>query len=320
MDILHFCSGEAPHRLQTLSALPDQGYVWIDLVRDEAEGWPALIEPLVGASVDVEHVNDSFNAAHPSFFDGTADYDMLIFEGLGLADDPFPLQTRVGAFFVFDRLLVTVRPSDGLSYVATKQRLNGGRGKSPPTLLALVHLILDIMVDRYLQVRGLLDSHLTEMQDQLLTDPGVKGDWKALLQGRREARRLESLSENQLEALDAWRRNSRFEWNSAEEVRLHDLIGHVDRVYEHASALERDVEAAVQLHFASVSHRTNQIIQTLTVVSVVFFPLSLITGIYGMNFEYMPELHWRYGYFMALGALLGIGVVLLLLFRRRGYF
>ena len=79
-------------------------------------------------------------------------------------------------------------------------------------------------------------------------------------------------------------------------------------------------EAAVQLHFAVATERTNRVVQTLTVISAIFFPLTLITGLYGMNFQHMPELAWRYGYFIVLGVLLAIGAGLLLLFKRRGYF
>lgn len=320
MDIFHFVAHEPPRKLSSLENLPEDGLIWVDLLRSESECWASTIEPLARCEIDAEHVFDSMSTTHPSFFDGTADYDMLIFEGLGPKDDPFPLETRTGVLFLFDRMVVSIHADDSLSFRIVKQKLLNGRMRCPPAPVQLVLMILDTMIDRYLKIREVLDERLTEMQDQLLDPSESADDWRALLEGRRQARRLEALSEGQLDALDAWRRGSRFAWSGPEEVRMRDLSEHVSRVRHHASDVERDVEAAVQLHFASVAHRTNRIMRTLTVISAIFFPLTLITGIYGMNFDHMPELHTQDGYYVVLLMLLLLASVLLLLFKRRGYF
>jgi magnesium/cobalt transport protein CorA len=319
MEILHLVPGNAPVRFDGLDSLPEIGMVWIDFDREHTPDWAAEVERLTGIEIDFEHVTDSLNASHPAFFDGTGDYDMLIFEGLGPNDNPFPLDTRVGAMFLFDRLLVSVRQADAPSYRTVRQRLGNGRLHCPASPVLLTQFILDAMVDRYLKVREVLDRRLTELQDELLDPQKTSKQWRPLLEGRRVVRQLESLGESQHEALDAWRRGSRFEWTQPEEVRFRDITEHVVRVVQHASSLERDVEAAVDLHFASVGYRTNRIMQTLTVISAIFFPLNLITSLYGMNFVHMPELQWRYGYFIVLGALVTLAAVLLLLFKRRGY-
>lgn len=319
MKLYHFSNGQPPRVLASTDPFPEKGLVWADFVRDEADGWECWAEPLVGAAIDPQHVSDSFNATHPSFFDGTPEYDMLIFQGLGPRDDPFPLETRTATFFMFERVLVTVRASDNVSFERVRAKLCDGRVKPPPTPLLLTHLILDTMVDRYLKIRDVMDRRFTELQDELLDPKRAMSDWRALMQGRREARRLEALAESQLEALDAWRRNTRGDWKQRDEVRIRDLVEHINRVLVHASGQERDLESAVQLHFASVSHRTNKVVQGLTVLSAIFFPLTLITGIYGMNFEYMPELHWRYGYFYALGLLSVVGGGLWWYFHRRRF-
>lgn len=320
MDRHHFRNGHQPVALAAETPLPEEGFVWFDFVREAASDWPCWVEPLVGVPVDHEHVEDSLNPAHPSFFDGTADYDMLIFEGLAPRAEPFPGETRVVAFYMFDRMLVSVRAADCVSVTQVRERLLDGRMKAPTTPLRLAYLMVDAMVDRYLQIRGPMNRRLSELQDALLDPDNAMKDWRQLLVGRRETRRLEALSENQLEALEAWHRNSRFEWDQADEVRYRDLVGHVGRVLAHASGQERDIEAAVQLHFAAVAHRTNKIMQALTVLSAIFFPLTFIVGIYGMNFEHMPELRWRYGYFAVLGLMAVIAGGLVVYFRRKRLF
>lgn len=320
MQVLQFQHGQPLKDLGEIHEIPAEGLIWIDIVRGEMDSWECWAEPLLGIAIEAQHAMDSNNPDHPSFFDGTTDYDMLIFQGLGPRDDPFPLEMRAAAFFMFDRVLLTIRAPDNMSFIGTRQKLLDGRIKAPGNPLKLAHLILDTMVDRFLKIREPLDQHFTALQDELLDPTSKCDDWRELLEGRRIARRLEALSENQIEAIDAWRRGTRLEWSATEEIRIRDLREHVDRVLDHSRDLERDVEAAVQLHFSSVTHKTNQIMQTLTVLSAIFFPLTLIVGLYGMNFENMPELHWHYGYYYVLGLLGVVGLGLLWFFKRRGYF
>lgn len=320
MEIVHFPGGGNPTVLADTGKIPEDGLVWVDFIRDEAQHWECWAEPLIGVPIETQHVEDSHNASHPSFFDGTADYDMLVFQGLGPRDLPFPLETRTAIFFMFDRVLITIRASDNVSMGLARKKLLEGRGKPPDSVIKIAHAILDTMVDRFLKIREPLDAYFTELQDDLLDPSSKTDDWRTLLAGRRMVRKLEWLSENQMEALSSWRRGTRSDWSDSEEVRIRDLNEHVDRLLDHARDQERDIEAAVQLHFSTVTHKTNKIVQTLTVLSAIFFPLTLITGIYGMNFQNMPELHWEYGYFFALGMLAVIGGGLLYIFKKRGFF
>jgi magnesium/cobalt transport protein CorA len=317
MQIRHFVHGQPPQTIDPPEHLPEQGYLWIDLSRDEAQDWEHWPKKLCDVDIDQQHLFDALTPSHISFFDGTPDYDMLIFEGLGPHDDPFPLETRSAVFFVFERLLLSVRAPDNVSFELVQQKLCSVKGKSPPSELYLAHHILDTMVDRYLRVREFLDLRLTELQDDLLSPGSNMNDWRSLLNGRRIARKLEALSEDQLEAIDAWRRGSAHDWDNGMQVRMRDLSEHVGRVRDHASGLERDLEAAVQLHFATMTHRSNEIMKIFTVVTVIFMPLTVLTGIWGMNFEFMPELHWKYGYPMALTLIVGVAIAMVMYFRRR---
>ncbi|HEY1077988.1 MAG TPA: magnesium transporter CorA family protein [Fontimonas sp.] len=320
MDLHHFVNG---HRAQCLAAdapIPKDGFIWADIERGEAAEWAKWAEARMGLQVDPQHVEDSLNPRHPSFFDHTTDYDMLIFEGLGPKDEPFPIETRVAAFFMFERVLVTVRAVDNVSILRVRERVVDGRLKCPGSPLRLAFLIIDTMVDRYMRIRAPMDQHLTALQDDLLDTKGAEHDWRDLLGGRREARRLEALCERQIEALESWHRNSRFDWKQVDEVRHRNITEHVGRVLAHSSGLERDLEAAVQLHFAAVAYRTNRVMQALTVLSAIFFPLTFIVGVYGMNFENMPELRWHYGYYGVLALLAVIALSLILYFKRKRLF
>jgi magnesium transporter len=74
-------------------------------------------------------------------------------------------------------------------------------------------------------------------------------------------------------------------------VRSRDVLEHVERVLTHVRRLESSAESAAQIHFSALGHRTNCIMRTLTVLTAIFLSLNLVTGIFGMNFEWMPLIH-----------------------------
>lgn len=79
-------------------------------------------------------------------------------------------------------------------------------------------------------------------------------------------------------------------------------------------------ESQINLFFSIQGHRLNQVIKTLTMISVIFIPLTFLAAIYGMNFKYMPELHWPHGYYMLLGLMLVIALICVLVFKRKRWF
>ncbi len=320
MKIHHFLPDQAPQQLESIKRLPDEGFIWLDYVREQAQGWEQLPESLLGVRIDVQHIEDSLNHSHVSFFDGTLDYDMLIFEGLGPKQDPVPLDTRSAALFVFDRVLITVRAEDALSFETVLHRCEVQPNKPPRSAVGLAYRILDAMVDRFLAVRETYTKRIETLQDTMLHSRSGATDWRGLMRARRTARRLASLSEDQWETIENWRRDSRFDWDDVISVRLRDLSEHITRMRDLAANLERDLEGAMQLNFAVLSQRQNEIMKVFTVVSVVFIPLTLLTGIWGMNFEFMPELHWKYSYPCALVLILAAGVGMYWWFKRRNFF
>lgn len=319
MELFHLVRGQAPKRLANLDRMPDEGFVWMDCVRETAQDWEDWPRRLLGVELDRRHVADSQEPAHKSFFDVTPAYDLLIFEEVGPREEPFPLEARSICLFLFERMLISVRAADNLSFAILLRRFEDGVIRSPGNVRVLAQMVLDIAVDRSISVQEALGQRMDDFQERLLDPRNPFNDWQQLLAGRREARRLEHLCQSQVKTLDAWHRGSMFEWTNPEETRLRDVSEHVLRVLHATTDVERQIEAAVQLYFASTSHRTSEIVRTLTVFSAIFLPLTFLVGIYGMNFVEMPELTSRYGYPALLLFMVVVAGGLLLYFRRRGF-
>ena len=178
-----------------------------------------------------------------------------------------------------------------------------------------MHQIMSSMVDRFLAMREPLTEQLQRWRQDLLDPHHPYSDWMALLDYQSQLRTLSLLCEGQEDAIIQWREETGIEMDEHMAVRFNDLIEHIGRVTRFAGEQQKEIEALVQLHFSAVAHRTNDIVRVLTVVSAIFLPLTLVAGIFGMNFQYMPELGYHYGYFVALGGMLALAVVLLIVFR-----
>lgn len=376
MQIIHVGQESCQTVDSAPEALPAAGFLWLDCLHEEVQSEPevfrAAVERLTGARIFDLHLQDATNLQHPSFFDGTQDYEMLVFRKLapGEAAPLEPAQqhgksmrlqeivTRPITFFVFERVLVTVRNAHSKSVEQMRARLLAGRsarsgsgdigssgssgssGNSSgsgavadklPEKLRVPHRpeelmlrLLNSMVDRYLDLRQPMTERLDRWQRELLDPRRPFNDWGALLDARIEIRKLENLCEEQLDALQELR-DSYLETtpepqqSDAYLVRIADVIEHIKRVLSHAQRLESSIETAVQLHFSANSHRTNQVVRTLTVITAVFAPLTLIAGIWGMNFDRIPLAHHPHGFGIVVAAMGSLAAVLLAFFWTRRF-
>lgn len=340
MDVLLLAGGEASMLPAIPASLPDGATLWVDCAWDEAQDWVTPVEGLTGVTIYDDHVADAQNLQHPSCFDSTRLYDRVVFRGLafrppehGPAGGPIRVRTRPTTFFILRSVLVTVRAPDSRTCPALRERLlaRPPSGPQPPLPESLMLRLLNAQVDAYMDLRQPLSDQWERWQNELLDPRRPFRDWALLLRARLEARSLEHLCEEQLDALQEWR-DERLErypghghggpfspLSDALRVRIEDLVGHVERVRRHAQGLERSLESAVQLHFSATAHRTNEIMRTLTTLTAIFLPLTLVTGIFGMNFETIPGLHSPLGFWLTMTGMAALGLSMWLFFRRRRF-
>ncbi len=99
-----------------------------------------------------------------------------------------------------------------------------------------------------------------------------------------------------------------------------DVYDRILRLFDFADNLHELLSNAMESYLSSISNRLNEVMKVLTVISTIFLPLTLIAGIYGMNFRFMPELSWRYGYPTVLTSMVAVTAIMLAYFRKKGWF
>lgn len=359
MQIVEFGAGTLRFLEQPPAHVPDGGFVWIYVEREEMQDRLADLQraaqALGGSALLDLHLKDLGNRAHPSHYDYTSVYDLVIFRRLATEDevrqelgpDEEPerslgtfgrIRTRAIGFAVFDRLLITVHPAGCQSARTFIQRYLGdvvqsegvaavARTRLPASPADLMLRMVNMMVDSYLDLRKVLNAELDTWQRDLLAARSRGADWGALMMARNALHTLEDLCEEQNDAMQEWLDGQQEQpppWMGQAErdsllARARDVVEHIERVVHHVRRMEHGAETAVQIHFSALGNRTNEIMRTLTALTAIFLPLNLIAGVFGMNFEFVPLIHAATGFWWTLGTMAFIAVGLGVVFWRKRY-
>ena len=325
---------------------PDAGYLWVGVARAEFESQNATVQAALqrwtGSQLVDLHVSDLLNNQLRSNFDYTSWYDLLVFRRLvasgGDAATMPQIDTSPVGFAVFDRVLLTVHPADCLvrEFFATRLQQQQSAGSEtragnrvPPSPADLALRMVNFIVDSYLDLRRLLTRQIDQLQKDLFGANGGYASWQSLLDSRNNLHLLEDTCEDQRAAITEWI-DAQEELPPATDpaaqrerellrVRSRDVQEHIERVLTHVRRLESMAENAVQMHFSAQSHRTNEIMRTLTVLTAIFLPLNLVTGFFGMNFEGLPLIHSARGFWIIFSVMLALGLGLSWFFWRKRY-
>ena len=247
------------------------------------------------------------------------------------------IDTSPVGFAVFDRVLLTVHPTDCAVRDAYAAKLlqavnvesHGAGARLPTSPADLMLRVINQMVDGFLELRRELTHQLDHWQAELLNPKTRFNNWTSLLDARQTLHYLDEVCEDQRSALQDWIEAIKT-WPDADtpagqrerdllQVRSRDVLEHIERVVHHVSRLEHSVETAVQMHFSVQGSRTNDIMRTLTVLTAIFLPLNLITGFFGMNFDTLPLIHNQTGAWIATGVMALVALTLVVVFRRKRY-
>jgi magnesium transporter len=242
------------------------------------------------------------------------------------------IDTSPVGFTVFDHILLTVYPTDctvrdayATQLLSSTSDTAGARLPTSPADLML--RIVNPIIDNYLELRRELTHQLDHWQSELLNSKTRFNDWGTLLDARLSLHHLNEICENQRAAMQDWTEAIKT-WPDAGtpesqrerdllQVRSRNVLEHIERMAHHVRRLEQSVETAVQMHVNAQSHRANEIMRTLTVLTAIFLPLNLIAGIFGMNFEFIPLLHQSNDFWLAIGLMLAVAFGVMLFFWRK---
>jgi len=182
----------------------------------------------------------------------------------------------------------------------------------------LAYALLDALIDTYFPFVEQIGEVLNDLEDEVTERPN-QVTLSHLHAVRRSLLTVHRVMWRQRDAFSQIMRDDRSPFGDGVRVYLRDLFDHALQVLD-AIETYRDISVGLaDLYYSSVSNRLNEVMRTLTVISTIFIPLTFLVGVYGMNFDNMPELRSRNGYFVVWGVMLLIAAALLYWFKRRGW-
>jgi magnesium transporter len=220
--------------------------------------------------------------------------------------------------FVLGRNLVLSFQENGTDvFGSVRERLRGGKGRLRDSGSDyLLYALVDAIVDQYFGVLEVLGEQIETLQERVVSDPRpetlheIHALKRQLLFVRRAVWPLREAVHSLSRAESPYLREST-------RIFFRDVYDHVIQIADTVETLREMVSASLDIYLSSVSNRLNAVMRVLTVITTIFMPLSFIASIYGMNFEHMPELQWRWGYPLILAVMSLVAIAMLAGFRRR---
>lgn len=250
-------------------------------------------------------------------------YDSYLFlilpaEGLRLIDGD-PDVTEIGCF-LGDNYIVTYHRRSMNSFDTTVQKVEA----NPQLQLArgpafVMHSIFDSLVDGYFPHISKVDDDLDNLEQEIFYRPSEE-ILNHLLEFRQRIQTLRRVLSPQRDILSFLCRAAYPQINSDVQMYLRDVVDHLIRLVDNLDNFRFTLSGIMDIYLSLSSNRMNQVMKTLTVIATIMMPLTVLTGIYGMNFRYMPEFEWRYGYLFFWFLAFGISGAFLLYFRKKRWF
>jgi magnesium transporter len=250
--------------------------------------------------------------------DDYGDYVFVVVHGVryDVERDAFP--THELNIFLGPNFLVTFHTFHSRSVEAVQ-----GNVRRNPHIMArgmdfMLHQILDRVIDNYFPKLDIIEDKIDALETTVVTDPKPELLTR-IFELRHTVAHLRRVATQEREVLIEISRGQFPFVSERAQVYFKDIYDHLFRIVEVADNLREALNVMVQVYVSMVSNQLNHTMRVLTVIATLMLPLTVITGIYGMNFEFMPELHWKYGYY---GILIGMGAVsmgMIIYFRRRNW-
>jgi len=290
--------------------------LWTDIENPTQEA----IEPLLEQRFGFHELaaEDSLSANTLPKYDPFPDYDFFIFRAADVDLRRHGSTTHKLAAFLGAHFLFTVHRESmpGLNDVRTRLPADARLLRNGPDFL--LYSIVDEMVDANFPLLEKIEERVDDLQESIFEN-ARPAQLDELLHLKRDINIMRRISLPQRELLNQISRGDAKFIQRQHLIYFRDVYDHMFRISETID-MERDMmSGTMEAYLSAVANRTNEIMKVLTVFSAIMLPLTLIAGIYGMNFQYMPELHWLHGYPFALGLMGATTVTMLLFFFKRGW-
>lgn len=307
---------EETHEPSALVELPSKGtYLWVDLQAPTPEEADVLTRVFGFHPLAVE---DCWHEPQQSKVDDYGNYIFMVVHAVRYEVERDEFKTHELNIFLGEPYLVTFHTYHSRSIDSAKENVR----RHPPLMARgmdfVLHQIIDRVIDNYFPKLEIIEGKIDTLESDLVGDARPEL-LTQVFDLRRTVANLKRIATREREMLIQISRGDFPFISEKAQVYFKDVYDHLFRIVEGADTHRDTLNVMIQVYVSMVSNQLNNTMRVLTLIATVMLPLTVITGIYGMNFDFMPELHWKFGYPLILLVMLVVSVLMITYFRRRNW-
>jgi magnesium transporter len=224
------------------------------------------------------------------------------------------------SFVLKDNYLFSFQETHGDVFDWIRERLSNGKSKvRKKSKDYLLYLLIDAIVDNYFVVLDFINDKVDEIEEQIYFNPTTEffeqiiGLKKKIIYLRKSILPLENAIKNLIDDDSGQISDENHKYYS-------DILDHLRSLIQDIEILREIIKGQIELYMTSLSVKMNNVMKTLTIIASIFIPLTFVAGVYGMNFKFMPELEWYWGYPAILSVMALLGISMFIYMKRKHWF
>lgn len=224
------------------------------------------------------------------------------------------------SFVLGDKYLLSFQEHKGDPFDNIRERIQNGKGKARGrTADYLLFLLIDAIVDQYLLSIEEINKVISDLEIKILENP----DQEVVARIAEQKKTISGLRKIVYPVRDALKGITLDETEFIKDEYFNyynDVYDHVKQIVDHLDNQSETLTSLMEFYMSQVSNQMNKVMQMLTIIATIFIPLTFLAGIYGMNFQFMPELSWKWSYPILLFVMLVIGLTMYIYMRKKRWF
>ncbi|MDY6838428.1 MAG: magnesium/cobalt transporter CorA [Thermodesulfobacteriota bacterium] len=273
----------------------------------------------IGKCFDIHPLTleDIVNTAHRPKLEDFDDYVFVVLKMLHYDKESSSVKSEQVSLILCQHCLISFQEREGDVFSMVRERTKKGKGhirKGGVDYLA--YALIDAIVDHYFIILETFGEQIEELEEALVTSP-TSEILESIHHMKKEMIYLRKQVWPLREVVAGLRRGEIALIRESTNIFLADVYDHTVHVIDTIESLRDVLSGMLDIYLSTVSNKMNEVMKVLTIMATIFIPLTFIAGVYGMNFKYMPELEWHWGYFGALSIMVGVAVFMVFYFKKK---
>jgi len=262
-------------------------------------------------------LEDILNTDQRPKMEDYGDYIYIVLKMLGQNNINHGIMTEQISLIMGSNFVISFQETEGDIFDPIRDRIRNGKGRIRKMMADyLAYALLDSIVDNYFIIMEKLGEKIEFLEEELVTRPTAE-TLKTIHQLKREMIFLRRAVWPLREVVSGLERGESSLMKESTRIYLRDVYDHTIQVIDTIETFRDMVSGMLDIYLSSISNRLNAVMKVLTIIATIFMPLTFIVGIYGMNFKYMPELEWYWGYPAVWLVVVLVGVSMLIYFKKK---